>query len=599
MIKWDDINLKGRTNGSMKTTCPNCSETRKKKKDPCLSVNVTKGVARCWNCEEVSFRENVEKTEPEKEYNRPPQEWMNYTNLSDKVVKYFADRGISQNTLIACRITEEEYYQPSAQKKVNNIVFNYFDGKELVNKKYRSAKKGFTQVRDAKKIFYGINDIIGETEAYICEGEIDKLSFWEIGKVNCISVPNGASDLNDVFDTCAMQLNSIETFIIAVDMDGPGLKLEQELIKRLGKHRCKRVKFFGKDANDDLVSGRLEEAIKSATDYPIEGTFTSHDLREGVMRLFKHGLPPSIQPKGEMWKELNNGLWGVMRGQLTAITGIPSHGKSNFLEWYLINLMVDHDLKASFYSPEHLPMELHKAYLAEKVIGKPFRGATKDSERMTEDELNQYLEWSDNRIYLTAPENGKLPTWDWIFDTFRSQIFRYGIDIFVIDAFNKVRRGTDAIKEIGDILAEAALFSQYHNVMMFLVVHPTKMKKKEGMQVYEVPSLYDMKGSGDFADQIHNGATVYRYFGQDGYTQFVPQKLKFRHQGEVTGEAVEFLFNRSNGRYYPKGGAMDFRNLLIPNQPEPQKQELRNLGWQKTQYQPDDLFVEDETPAPF
>ena len=175
MIDWNKIDTKGKNpkaNGEIQTLCPNCSHTRKKKTDKCLSVNIETGVAKCWNCEDTSFREKKSKAIS---YDLPPQKWENHTSISDKVVKFFKGRGISQKTLIECRITEEEYYQPQLSKKTNNIVFNYFYGITLLNKKFRSAEKAFTQCKNAKKVFYGINDLEGEKECYIVEGEMDKL----------------------------------------------------------------------------------------------------------------------------------------------------------------------------------------------------------------------------------------------------------------------------------------------------------------------------------------------------------------------------------------------------------------------------------------
>ena len=51
-------------------------------------------------------------------------------------------------------------------------------------------------------------------------------------------------------------------------------------------------------------------------------------------------------------------------------TGIPSHGKSNFVEWYVMNLMRDYGMKASFFSPEHHPMELHQTTLLRSFTGR-------------------------------------------------------------------------------------------------------------------------------------------------------------------------------------------------------------------------------------
>ena len=63
-----------------------------------------------------------------------------------------------------------------------------------------------------------------------------------------------------------------------------------------------------------------------------------------------------------------------MRGHLCVATGIPSHGKSNFVEWYVMNIMRDHNMKASFFSPEHHPMALHQTTFIEKFYGKTFSG---------------------------------------------------------------------------------------------------------------------------------------------------------------------------------------------------------------------------------
>jgi twinkle protein len=49
-INWDDIDLQGKSSGTKKTTCPACSEERKKKTDKCLSVDVSTGLAFCHHC---------------------------------------------------------------------------------------------------------------------------------------------------------------------------------------------------------------------------------------------------------------------------------------------------------------------------------------------------------------------------------------------------------------------------------------------------------------------------------------------------------------------------------------------------------------------
>ena len=89
-IEWNSIdfgNKKPNSKGEVKILCPNCSHTRRKKTDPCLSVNIETGVGYCWNCEGTTIREKKSKKIT---YDLPPQKWENFTKLSDKVVKWFS-----------------------------------------------------------------------------------------------------------------------------------------------------------------------------------------------------------------------------------------------------------------------------------------------------------------------------------------------------------------------------------------------------------------------------------------------------------------------------------------------------------------------------
>jgi twinkle protein len=491
MINWDDIDVKGKTSGQTKVKCPACIDQRSNKADKSLSVSFDKGLANCHYCGEYSIRD-YQKIEKPVNYDLPPQEWQNYTNLSDKIVKYFSSRGISQRTLIDCKVTEEEYYQPAKQKKVNNIVFNYFEGDTLVNKKYRSATKDFTQSKGTRSIFYGINDIIGKEQVYIVEGELDKLSLWEIGIKNCISLPNGANDNDDVWQNAENYLSDVKTFFIATDMDEKGNIVADKIAQRLGRYRCERVKFSNKDANDDLQESKLllEQSIQITEKYPVSGTVRINDFKGAIFDLYTNGLPHTISPKNNGLERLKNDF-SIMRGHLVTVTGIPSHGKSTFLEWYILNLLAENDLKCSFFSPEHQPLALHQSNFIQKFYGKSFWNSN-NLAKVTKTEIEDYINWANEKIYHTCPEKNQTPDWDFIYETFKEQVYGYGIDMFVIDAFNKVSLGGgNKIDNIGDVLTNLTSLAQTHNCIIFLVAHPTKMKKNDS-GTYDVPNLYDV-----------------------------------------------------------------------------------------------------------
>ena len=547
-IEWKEIEH----NGRKRAICPKCSHTRhKNKKDKCLSINHDKGTAFCHHCEAVSFREDV-KDEIESSYTLPVQTWKNHTNLSDNMVKFLEDRSISQKTAIALGWTEENYYQPALSKNVNNLVFNFFEGETLVNKKYRSANKKFTQSAGTKSIFYNVNSIIGKDEAYIVEGEFDVAALYEVGVKNVISVPNGANDNDEFWKQSERYIKDIKHFVIAVDNDEKGNQLKDKIAHRLGKYRCSYVTFNEKDANGSLINKTLLKTLKTIKRFPVSGTYNVTDLKSGILDLYENGLPDTMSPKDNCFQGLDD-VFSVMRGQLSTGTGIPSHGKSNFTDWYVLNLIKDYDLKGSWFSPEHSPMSLYHTNLMEKVVGKNFWGKVKgqDVNRITKKEIDDYEDWANERIYLTDCIDGEFPTWDWLFEKFKEQMYSFGIDVFVIDAFNKVLLPTgNKLEQINIVLTKLTSFAQSNNVLIFLVAHPTKMQKNDN-GLYSVPTLYDVSGSADFRNQTHNGYTIYRYWdnpetGQEEETEFFNMKTKYNFQGNI-GESVKFKYFMENG----------------------------------------------------
>lgn len=589
-FNWLDIEFKNKNAGSFKTTCPNCSHERKKKKDPCLYVNLDSGVAKCFNCDNYAFKDDLKK-DIVVNYTLPSQEWRNYTKLSEKLVKWFEDvRCIKQFTLNKFEISEEVYFQPNVGKSVNNIVFNYFENDLLVYKKYRDAKKNFSASGGAKPIFYNINSVIGFEEVYILEGEIDVLSLDQIGITNCISLPTGANNNDNYWINCEKYLKDVKKFYIGVDNDEKGDEVAEKIAQRLGRYRCERIKWKGKDANEDLVNGVLEESVKNTIEYPVSGTIKHSELTNGMLNLKKNGIPETIKPKQKRFEELNRNF-SVMRGHLVTVTGIPSHGKSAFIEDYSLALVNDLDFKLSVFSPEHHPIDLHAMNLCSKVIG---RLSFKESD----EGIIKYSEWANERVYFTSAEGSQVPTWDWIFETFTAQMMRFGIDMFIIDAFNKVViEDQNELKAIRTILTKLTAFAQQNNVIVFLVAHPTKMRKVQGEEYYEIPDLYDVAGSADFRNQTHDGICVYRDFANNT-TSVINLKTKNSFQGNIGGSAI-FNYDKDSGRFnkendvFDKVSYIDSTFTLKGNEYEiPKLDPYKAFGEQN-------LIIEDEDFIPF
>jgi twinkle protein len=269
------IDLKGRISGNHKLICPKCSQDRKKKNDPCLSVNITEGVYNCHNCGWKGTVKKIEKT-GEKNYIVPQ---INNTDLSDKTLSWFLKRQISKATVMRYKITESKEFMPQVSEERNCINFNYFRDDQLVNVKFRDAQKNFKMIPKAEMIFYGLDFIKDHPEVVICEGEMDALSFYEAGIFYVISVPNGASKGNqklEYLNNCWSYFDDKTKIIIATDSDGPGVILRDELSRRLGQERCLYVSYPEgcKDANDVLMKHGPEavrKLVDEAAEFPIEG----------------------------------------------------------------------------------------------------------------------------------------------------------------------------------------------------------------------------------------------------------------------------------------------------------------------------------------
>lgn len=482
--------------------------------------------------------------------------WKNNTILSDKLVKWFEnERKISQSTLNDFRISEGIEWMPLKDnpkgRNVNTIQFNYFINNELINIKYRDGDKNFKLFKDAELVMYNLDAIKDYDFCYIVEGEMDALALHECGIKNVISVPNGATKGKNnltYLDNSIEYLEHIKTFILCLDNDENGNKLKDEIARRLSFENCKIATFKDcKDANDCLKKYGKDETFRCTLDsnlkeFPIIGTFNTHDIEHEIYDYYHNGLPEGT---GINMAEIDTNI-RFHEGYLTMITGIPGHGKSEFLDFVLCRLNVSEDnWKVAYYSPENHPLQLHFSKLAEKLVGKSFD--KKNLNRMSEIELKNAIDYCANNFFFINPEEDY--SLNSILDSVDKLVKRKGIKAFVIDAWNKLdhkRNGKDKNDYISEALDTIVRFCELKKVHCFLVAHPTKMgKDKDGKQ--EVPTLYNISDSAHFYNKTANGICVHRNF-EECTTEIHIQKVKFKHWGQTA--TIHLAWDKTNGRYY-------------------------------------------------
>lgn len=545
-MKLAELTIKKRGR-EMKALCPECSHARKKSSDPCLSINNNTGLYHCHHCgvsgilddfkPDIKMPDNYEPIHPKS------------VTLTGQHFEYLHSRGITMEVAQRNGIT-------TSKKNPDYIAFNYYEGDQIVNVKYRHAsKKKFMQSPGGKPVFYGVNDIDADM-LIITEGEFDKLSFEVAGYRSCVSVPMGApneTDQNvDGKLKCLLlsedKVQQVKRVIIASDNDVNGRRLTEELARRIGVEKCYKVEYPEgcKDGNDVLLTygvEALQRVVEQAQPFPIEGVSRVRDFKQDVVDIYDNGYPDGLTVGYTEFDE----LFKFMYGYLITVTGIPTHGKSNYVEQMSIKLAAHHGLKFGVFSPEHYPPAHFIQRLVRLYIGKPMFGPAK----MTPDQLSAGIDFVDRHFYIIHGDDDH--TLDNILTSAKQLVYREGIRALIIDPWtdieHQIGRGDNETRYTAQCLAKIKKFNRLHGVSTFLIAHPTKMRKNED-GTYAVPTMYDISGSANFYNKSDFGLTVYR--DENDFSQVHVQKVKFEGIMGQKGSAT-FRYDKSSNRYYEMG----------------------------------------------
>ena len=544
----DEFNVYKLEEGKTQGICPLCSHDRKaaNKKLKCASYDWKRGLGTCHNCNQT-FQMHTFKRKGDaiKEYTKP--EPTDEINISQKAEDWFKGRGISSKTLFDLGVGEGLEYMPQTGKVENTIQFNYYIGGELVNIKYRDGRKNFKLYKGAEKVFYNIDATNGYDSVYIVEGEMDVLSFHEAGIKNCISVPNGAtlnSNNLDYLDSCIDYFSDKERIIIAVDSDEAGQALQSELVRRLGAELCYTLDFKDcKDANEYLQKYGKEELAKrvhSAKAIPLENVLTYREIEADVEDFVFNGFKPGYQIGINNFDE----IFSTYTGQFITVTGIPSSGKSDFVDQMAVGYNLNYGWKTAFASPENKPTYLH----AHKLIRKLWQGMP-DKSDVGSDKWNNISSHINDNFFFIEMDRYSL---DSVLRKGAELVKRKGIKCLVIDPYNKVRdtdaKTEDVNKYTLEYLQKIETFCKKFDVLVIIVAHPTKMYKNAEGKIEE-PTMYNIKGGGEWYDASYHGILVHRDYEAKTVKAKV-LKVKFQNLGENGAEA-HFKWEPKSGSFIP------------------------------------------------
>lgn len=551
-----NIDFMGQAGVQIRTLCPECTPTRKKKKIKDLCINTTLNT---WFCQHCGWKGGL--LGNGKVYTKP--KYTAKTRLPEKVLSYFKDRGISEQTLESNKIGYGPVWMPAENKEVNAIQFPFYKSGVVVNIKYRDGKKNFRQAKNAEKCFYGFDNMKNKSDVLIItEGEIDTLTFLECGFHEVVSMPDGAPPDNatnyatkfDFLRSAEKHLEKYKKIILAVDGDSPGKRAAVELTRRIGAEKCWLTVYPDgcKDANDALKKhGRsaVKNIIDTIKPVPIKGLFTATDFKSKLETLYDYGAEKGTKTG---WDGIDK-FFTVRPGELTIITGIPSSGKSNWLDCLMLNLLKTDDWRFAVYSPENWPIEKHIQTLSEKLTGNNFtHGNHNGFSRMPRHDIESVVDYLDDKVFFIQPddEDGE-PTTEKIINLSKIALFRNGINALIIDPWNEVSHDFGKMTEtqyISKELGNLRRFGRLNGIHIFIVAHPQKLQKNAKGK-YDAPDMYSISGGAHFRNKADNGICVHRTYndGEKYEVQIIVQKIRFRDIGQPGMHKLRFEY--ATGRY--------------------------------------------------
>lgn len=461
----------------------------------------------------LSFGERNVKTKSTYKYPAPVE-----CSNKDIVYNYFKTRGISKETLDYCDVRQDEH---------GNAVFNYYDTNDVLTMvKYRPSRKinkGENKTwcqkgADTTPLLFNMNRINTSKPLLITEGEADCMAAIESGFTNAVSVPLGAGNFHWI-EECWDWLEQFDSIILCSDNDEAGIKMQKEVVYRLGSWRCKivnipssyksedgnRVKV--KDLNEVLYywdKNKVIELIVNATDTPVDSVSDYSDIKSIDL--------DNIDGIYTGFKELDKKLMKLFYGSFNIVTGVNGSGKSSFLS-QLVCQSLEQDKNVWMYSGE-LPNFQSKNWINYILAGQRniIEKQVNDTQfwKVTNQAQKQMDKYYKGKLYIY--KDGYSHKVSDLIQSIVDSIRKYGAKLIIIDNLTSINlecNENNKYNKQEEFVVKCIDIAKKYNVAVVLVCHPHKIETMRRL------SKMDVQGISAIIDLAHRIISLYRVTSDD------------------------------------------------------------------------------------
>ena len=561
MYNWAEFNINIPDNHSEDTLliqCPKCFDKKQK-------ANATLYVLQkeqSWLCKHCGWCGNLFQGMTQDSFkiqdgvsNPFLQSYKYNNNLSEHILEHFQKKRISVETLNHFKIQQSNEYFPVLEDYINCVVYPYFKEYQIANLVYFY---GIHRAYEMGGIPLAFNyDKISIDHTILVFDELEVLSLYEAGVENVISLFGGYSldshyfndTKNKILDSLKYiedKIKDLKKITLALPNHERANELKDELLRRFGKERCWVIQppekgYTWNKILIDYGKEKLKSLLDTAKPIPVKGIFEVSEVEDTLDELYYTGFRKGSSTG---YDDLD-AYYTVLPGQWTILTGIPGHGKSNFLDALMVNLANYQDWRFAIFSPENQPVARHYASIMEKYYKQPFDLGKHN--RISEEQKELGKLWLKEHFSIILPDEDANWSIDGVLDLAKVLVYRKGIKGLVIDPWNELdhsRPNNQTETEyVSAVLTKIRRFARNYDVHVWLVAHPAKLyKDKDGK--YPVPTPYDISGSAHYRNKADNAITVWRNVGHDdeAISDIHVQKIRFKEIGKVGLVSLRYDF---------------------------------------------------------
>lgn len=387
------------------------------------------------------------------------------------------------------------------------IIIPYFKNETVVDHKFRTLKgeRKMWRDKDAPLTLYNIDCIADKSLAseplIITEGELDAWAAIQAGYPRTVSVPNGAPPPN-AHDNGSHHLSYLDNvpglaacreIILATDGDGPGIGLMNDLAIRLGRVRCKWLKY-PQECKD------LADALQKYGARGVSATIQRAQWMEigGLYRMSELPPVPEVRAYETQFPAGLDKHYRIRPADFCVVTGVPSSGKTTVVNEIVARMTLRHKWRVVIGSFEQYPQRDYRRWLRTYFNGKYVV-------KQTEEEIARADEWIEEKfLFMHRGEDDALSL-GWVLERMSSGVVRHGAKLCVIDPWNELEherpRGMTETEYTGLAIMEIKRFATKHLVHVIVVAHPAKLQRGSDGK-YPRPTLYDISGCHDEKTEV-------------------------------------------------------------------------------------------------